>query len=431
MKAVLFCPHTEGGTLAKNLRKAEEDLEKLTGYRMKVVEKGGDRILDLLQTSDPWRGEDCGRAGCWPCRTKMWTEKDKKQDCSRRSVIYETWCQTCLTREEEKIEEENEMEKKRLLEKIPRFKYLGESARSSYERGAEHLDGLEKLSQDNHLVKHIALHHQKDALENIKFGMRVRKMMRTAFERQIGESVEIQRERNHHHLMNSRSEYNRCSIPRLTAKLGDQDCDRERLEEMREEREEMENVMKEIARRRKEKCKERSDQLHPPEMQERENQVHKRRKLGEEKYVRVLQPPGRKEEKTEEIARKEPKPKKRKVLPTLETGETPPVFYGEEMRGLEPWNIDWNQRLKEKEEQLEKEEKERRRRKEKAKRMEESWALWRECKRILQDDITPGQIEREEIKKKAEEKEERLAKARKRKEEFGVRMRQQERMWWR
>ena len=38
IKAVLFCPHTEGGILAKRLREAEEKLESLTGYRLKIVQ---------------------------------------------------------------------------------------------------------------------------------------------------------------------------------------------------------------------------------------------------------------------------------------------------------------------------------------------------------------------------------------------------------
>ena len=103
-------------------------MEKLTGYRMKIVETGGDKLLDLLQVSNPWRGGDCGREGCWPCETKAWTEKDGKQDCTRRSIVYETWCQTCLDREIEKVEEADDKKKKELIARIPRFKYLGESA---------------------------------------------------------------------------------------------------------------------------------------------------------------------------------------------------------------------------------------------------------------------------------------------------------------
>ena len=52
--------------------------------------------------------------------------------------------------------------------------------------------------------------------------MRVLKYTRSSFERQILESVLIQNNRNHH-ILNSRSEYNRCALPRLTAKMGNKE----------------------------------------------------------------------------------------------------------------------------------------------------------------------------------------------------------------
>ena len=95
VKAVMFCPYTWGGGLASKLREGEEQMEKLTGYRLKIVEQTGDKLLDLLQFSNPWRGKDCGRTDCWLCQTKAMTEKNLKQDCTRRSLMYETWCETC------------------------------------------------------------------------------------------------------------------------------------------------------------------------------------------------------------------------------------------------------------------------------------------------------------------------------------------------
>ena len=50
--------------------------------------------------------------------------------------------------------------------------------------------------------------------------VRIMKQARTAFNRQIGESVAIQSNKDHH-LLNSKSEYNRCALPRLSAKLGE------------------------------------------------------------------------------------------------------------------------------------------------------------------------------------------------------------------
>ena len=87
VKSVLFCPYTVRGELVRRLRKVEETLEGLTGYRVKVVEQVGDKLLDRLHTLNPWRGEHCGRMNCWPCETKTWTEQDAKKECSKR----QTW----------------------------------------------------------------------------------------------------------------------------------------------------------------------------------------------------------------------------------------------------------------------------------------------------------------------------------------------------
>ena len=197
IKSVMFCPYTVRGELAKQLRQGKEDLHKLTGYRLKVVEQVGDKILDKLHTANPWRGRPCEREDCWPCRTKEWTEKDAKKDCSKRSLVYETWCQTCYMKDVEEIREteESEEEANKKIEKIRLHKYIGETARSAYERGWEHQEALRKLEEDSHLLKHVAHYHQGVPMEEIRFGMRVKRYARTALERQVLESVLIQDER--------------------------------------------------------------------------------------------------------------------------------------------------------------------------------------------------------------------------------------------
>ena len=89
-KAVMFCPYTKGSELAKKLRDAEERLEPLSGFRIKIVEEVGEKVRDILHSSNPWRGEDCRREGCWLCETKQMMEKFKKQDCTKRNLVYET-----------------------------------------------------------------------------------------------------------------------------------------------------------------------------------------------------------------------------------------------------------------------------------------------------------------------------------------------------
>ena len=106
LKVVMFCPYTPGGELAKRHREVEQDMEKTSGYRIKIVEESGEKILDILHSSNPWKGEDCGRERSMLCATKAMTEKNKKQDCRKRSLVYETWCETCLRKDTKEVQEQ-------------------------------------------------------------------------------------------------------------------------------------------------------------------------------------------------------------------------------------------------------------------------------------------------------------------------------------
>ena len=54
VKSVIFVPHTQGSKLAKALREEEEMMERITGYRLKIVERAGDSLEGLLHKSNPW-----------------------------------------------------------------------------------------------------------------------------------------------------------------------------------------------------------------------------------------------------------------------------------------------------------------------------------------------------------------------------------------
>ena len=220
--SVMFVPYTKGGELARRLRLAEEDLLKQTGVKIKIVERTGRKIVDILHKSDPWQGRDCGRPQCILCDTKIKTNKYLSQDCTKRCIIYETWCMSCEEKERKQIEEEtdDEKEQRRRMNNIQLYKYIGESSRSLYERGLEHQRDRDELKADSHMIKHYFDKHAEEDLGDMRFGARILKQARTAFNRQIGESVAIQSSKNHH-LLNSKSEYNRCALPRLTAKLGE------------------------------------------------------------------------------------------------------------------------------------------------------------------------------------------------------------------
>ena len=100
------------------MRQKEVELEKLTGYRCKVVERGGVMIQRLLTKSNSWEGVDCGRGKCLVCATNQNT--GKKQSCVSRNILYKTTCLECVKKGEDSI-------------------YYGESHRSGFERGREHV----------------------------------------------------------------------------------------------------------------------------------------------------------------------------------------------------------------------------------------------------------------------------------------------------
>ena len=110
--------------------------------------------------------------------------------------------------EELELDKNEEIEKKR---NIKLFKYVGETRRSAYERGWEHLNDFGQLKTSSHMLKHAVGQHEGQDTSEIKLGMKIICQAKLSFERQIAESVLIQAERKKHTMLNSRAEYNRCS----------------------------------------------------------------------------------------------------------------------------------------------------------------------------------------------------------------------------
>ena len=129
--SVLFVPRTENGEFAKRMKKAEEEISTVTGDRVKVVEKSGTMLKDILHKSNPWAGGLCGREDCLVCMHGG----DDCGDCSKRNIVYQTTCLDCK-------------------EKGKTRRYYGESSRTGYERGQEHVRDYKKESDDSHMHKH-------------------------------------------------------------------------------------------------------------------------------------------------------------------------------------------------------------------------------------------------------------------------------------
>ena len=105
IKGVLFVPHTEKSELAKRIRGKLKVLEELSSLRVKVVERTGEKVVELLHKSNPWEEEDCKREKC-----KFCDREDTNGKCKQRGIVYENECMICKeggTKREKESEDEN------------------------------------------------------------------------------------------------------------------------------------------------------------------------------------------------------------------------------------------------------------------------------------------------------------------------------------
>ena len=63
---------------------------------LKVVERAGRKIVDLVHRSNPWENTICERTECFPCNSSRKEMKNAMKNCKKRNILYEIWCHTCL-----------------------------------------------------------------------------------------------------------------------------------------------------------------------------------------------------------------------------------------------------------------------------------------------------------------------------------------------
>ena len=185
--------------------------------------------------------------------------------------------QTSLDRDHAEIEKKYQGDDKKIKEmklKTRVYKYIGETGRSVFERSAEHLYDADQLKPASHILRHFIDKHEGENREEMEFRIKVLKYAKTSFERQIGESVLIQEHRKFHFLLNSKSEYNRCALPRLVTRMGEKEVKKWKEKEDAEIWKE-EELAEKIRNLRKNRNKERQVTRYP---------AAKRRKLSEDSY---------------------------------------------------------------------------------------------------------------------------------------------------
>ena len=112
------------------------------------------------------------------------------------------------------------------------------------------------MNPGSHVLKHYLKFHDGEDPEEMKMGMKIHSFRNLAFERQVAEAVTIQQIQKNHHLMNSKSEYRACNIPRITIKMGDTEMYEETERRRREQKEDDEleqriKTMKRMSQKRR------------------------------------------------------------------------------------------------------------------------------------------------------------------------------------
>ena len=114
--AILLVPYSVGGILQKKVQNAENSFVEIVGGEcVRVVEKGGETLLNMLGRNDPWSSRrSCTDKDCPSCSSRRWLQEMKKeakktgttlpsallqstsQQCRREGHNYAAQCMKCV-----------------------------------------------------------------------------------------------------------------------------------------------------------------------------------------------------------------------------------------------------------------------------------------------------------------------------------------------
>ena len=80
--SVMFVQPTESSQLKNRI----QQIAKRNGVRVKVVEKAGQTVKNVLQRSNPFAKRECGQQDCLVCKV------GKPRDCRKRGCVYQLKC---------------------------------------------------------------------------------------------------------------------------------------------------------------------------------------------------------------------------------------------------------------------------------------------------------------------------------------------------
>ena len=162
--------------------------------RVRVVERAGPKLRNILCNSTPWKSEWCGRQDCPPCTTKPGS-------CRASNVVYQIQCQDCLG-----------------MGKTTN--YFGESGRAWWDRAREHAQALTSKNQNYAIVKHWLKEHPT-LEEPPKYSYKLLGTFKSAIHRQITEAIMIDSQ-DQTTIINGKGEWGTNKVPRYKLTLEDE-----------------------------------------------------------------------------------------------------------------------------------------------------------------------------------------------------------------
>ena len=155
-KSVIFVPCTPKSELMKRFNEKIDE----SGLKIKLVEKSGRTLGELLRTSDPRKKKRCNRINCPVCTT------EGKGNCKAQNANYKITCECGDV-------------------------YTGTTTRTSYIRGKEHHKDMSEKKEESDLWEHCVKKHEGNIK---KFKMDVIETFKgDPLLRQISEAVRINR----------------------------------------------------------------------------------------------------------------------------------------------------------------------------------------------------------------------------------------------
>ena len=153
VQGVVFVQHTEYSRLAQNIREKLKLLKVLGSFKIKLVERTGDTLVDLLHKSNSWANEDCLRDDCLVCKLTQYGSK--KGSCRKRNITYETFCITCERDKEKEKESLQNSDQIRSPKSDQIQSEVNSKSESIPEQIASFIDKFKKLSNNSEGIEDV------------------------------------------------------------------------------------------------------------------------------------------------------------------------------------------------------------------------------------------------------------------------------------